>query len=177
MNEQSNVTVACEAFPIGRRVCVAGYSGDWAVGEVVSEPSSDGAIARFIVRSEETDGLGSPGISLRERFVWLSAFPEQLTLSENQRPVPGVVTRLERSSDSHGAYKKAIVTGERFPVVAFHDPSWQDFVENLHSRGYIVDPAVGVRLGIASDNLPHGCYPLNRVLQQSAARQSESQAQ
>src|SRR5258708_1951437 len=140
MNEQLNVTTACESFAIGRRVRVDGYSGDWAVAELVCEPSSDGAITRFIVRSEAADGLGSPGISLRERFAWLSVFPEQLSLSENQRPVLGVVTRLERSSDSHGAYKKAIVTGERFPVIAFHDPSWQDFVENLHSRGYIVDP-------------------------------------
>jgi hypothetical protein len=168
MNEQSIVRTACEAFSIGRRVSVAGYSGEWAVAEVIREDSSDGAIVLFVVRSVEPDGPGNPDISLRERFVWLSADPETLTSSANQEPVPGVVTRLERSTDSHGPFKKAIVTGERFPVIAFHDPSWQDFVSNLHSRGFIVDPTIPVRLGIPSDNLPHGSHPLNRVLQQRA---------
>jgi hypothetical protein len=173
MNEQSDTKPATEEFSIGQRVRVAGYSGDWAVAEAVREPSFDGPVVRYIVRSEEPDGPGSPDISLREYFVWLSAFPEALTLSKNQWPFPGVVTRLERSCDSHGPYKKAIVNGERFPVVAFHDPSWQDFVTGLHSRGYIVDPTVGVRLGNRSGNLPHGFHRLDAVLQHADASQHE----
>ena len=48
---------------------------------------------------------------------------------------PNVVTKIRRGVDPDGPWKQAIVTGRRFPVVAFHDPSYEAFVADLVRSG------------------------------------------
>lgn len=153
---------------IGTRVRVDGYRGDWVVAE-----HREYDMVR--VRTEEPTDVsghatcyGTSLIGQRDRYVWMTVPITAVSPLAAAIDPGGVVTRLVRSVDSHGAYKKAIVTGKRFPEVAFHDPSWTTFLETLYQRGYIVPPDVPVELGVADGRLGYGVYPLAVLLEVAA---------
>lgn len=151
--------VLMHEIKVGLSVSVKGYTTPFVVMEI---RHSEGRVGlRSYQREPNQSGYyGTHVKTLREGYLW---FGVDIADIESVNPgvmPPGVVTMLARSGDSYGAYKKAIVSGERFPEIAFHDPSWTDFLQILHSRGYVIPPDIEVELGIAEEGRTHGIYDL-----------------
>jgi hypothetical protein len=165
---------------IGSRVAVAGSGGEWVVAERIVDGAEDVSFVRAVVRSIVSDNptlmagyYGTTALAQRDRYTWLSVEAQRLGRCDNTGIAPGVVRRLTCSADSHGPYKKAIVSGERFPETAFHDPSWVEFLETLRQRGYVIPPSVSVECGVSAAHLDHGIYTLGQVLAAEVASAAE----
>ena len=81
-----------------------------------------------------------------------------------------VVTKLRRGWQPQGSFKQAIVEGARFPDVAFHDPSFAEYVCDLKRRGYLVADNVPVEDFSTADTVLPGVHPLSEVLKAEAVQ-------
>lgn len=88
--------------------------------------------------------------------------------------MPKTVEKIRRGFSGF-YWKHALVTGERFPDVAFHDPSYAEFVSTLKDRGYEVPDDLMVE-DFTIDAPIFGCGTISEVLRAEAERQTNAPA-
>lgn len=146
---------------IGKQIRIKGYSGAFVCAGIREQEG------RVDVRSLNPDDAerqtGHFGSNPIERYLRFGVAIEDVTLFPGDTVPPGVVTRLIHSADANGSYKCATIAGERFPLTAFHDPDWRDFIDLIEGRGYIIPPDTLVEVGVATDHFAADTYRFHEL--------------